>query len=157
MPRDSRKVVKREIISDWKYDSVLIQKFINRINFRGKRALAERIVYQALNKLKEKTNEDPVKVFNQVMEKVRPLLEVKPRRVGGATFQVPIEVRRDRSYSLAMRWILEFARQRKGKPMFQKLAEELFDAYQGQGAAIKKHEDTHKMAEANRAFAHYRW
>lgn len=157
MPRDSRKVVKREITSDWKYDSVLIQKFINRINFRGKRALAERIVYQALNKLKEKTNEDPVKVFNQVMEKVRPLLEVKPRRVGGATFQVPIEVRRDRSYSLAMRWILEFARQRKGKPMFQKLAEELFDAYQGQGAAIKKHEDTHKMAEANRAFAHYRW
>ncbi len=157
MPRDSRKVVKREVLSDWKYDSVLIQKFINRINFRGKRALAERIVYQALNKLKEKTNEDPVKVFNQVMEKVRPLLEVKARRVGGATFQVPIEVRRDRSYSLAMRWILEFARQRKGKPMFQKLAEELFDAYQGQGAAIKKHEDTHKMAEANRAFAHYRW
>jgi len=107
--------------------------------------------------LKEKTKENPVKVVTQAVDKVRPLLEVKPRRVGGATFQVPVEVKPDRSYSLALRWIINYARQRKGKPMSQKLAEELLDAYQGQGAATKKREDTHKMAEANRAFAHYRW
>jgi len=157
MPRDQRKVVKREILSEWKYHSVLIQKFINKINFRGKKAVAERIVYRAMDLLREKTKGDPVKVVTDAVEKVRPLLEVKPRRVGGATFQVPVEVRPDRSYSLALRWIIEYACQRKGKPMFQKLAEELLDAYQGQGLAIKKREDTHKMAEANRAFAHYRW
>lgn len=157
MPRDQRKVVKREISPDWKYNSVLIQKLINKINFRGKKSLAEKIVYRAIEVLKEKTKEDPMKVISRAVDKVRPLLEVKPRRIGGATFQVPVEVRSDRSYSLALRWIIEYARQRKGKPMFQKLAEELFDAYQGQGAAIKKREDTHRMAEANRAFAHYRW
>ncbi|HCJ67485.1 MAG TPA: 30S ribosomal protein S7 [Elusimicrobia bacterium] len=135
----------------------IIKKFINKLNFRGKKSLAEKIIYQAMDVLKEKTKENPVKVVTQAVDKVRPLLEVKPRRVGGATFQVPVEVKPDRSYSLALRWIINYARQRKGKPMSQKLAEELLDAYQGQGAATKKREDTHKMAEANRAFAHYRW
>jgi small subunit ribosomal protein S7 len=157
MPRDQRKVVKREILPDWKYNSIIIKKFINKLNFRGKKSLAEKIIYQAMDVLKEKTKENPVKVVTQAVDKVRPLLEVKPRRVGGATFQVPVEVKPDRSYSLALRWIINYARQRKGKPMSQKLAEELLDAYQGQGAATKKREDTHKMAEANRAFAHYRW
>ncbi len=157
MPRDQRKVVKREIVPDWKYKSILITKLINKLNFRGKKSLSEKIIYQAMDTLKEKTKEEPLKVVVQAIDKIRPLLEVKPRRVGGATFQVPVEVKTERSYSLALRWLIDYARQRKGKPMAKKLAEELFDAYQGQGPAAKKREDTHKMAEANRAFAHYRW
>ncbi len=157
MPRDQRKVVKREIVPDWKYKSILITKLINKLNFRGKKSLSENIIYQAMDTLKEKTKEEPLKVVVQAIDKIRPLLEVKPRRVGGATFQVPVEVKTERSYSLALRWLIDYARQRKGKPMAKKLAEELFDAYQGQGPAAKKREDTHKMAEANRAFAHYRW
>jgi len=157
MPRDQRKVVKREILPDWKYNSTLLTKFINKINFRGKKSLAEKIVYQAMDVIQEKTKQAPLTVFTQVVEKVRPLIEVKPRRVGGATFQVPVEVRLERSHALAMRWIIGFAGQRKGRPMYLKLAEEILDAYQGQGLAIKKREDTHKMAEANKAFAHYRW
>lgn len=157
MPRDQRKVVRREIHPDWKYNSVLIRKFINKINFRGKKSVAENIVYKAMGLIEEKVKQDPLRVVTEAIEKARPLLIVKPRRVGGATFQVPLQVRPERSQSLAMRWIIDFAYQRKGKPMYQKLAEEILDAYQGQGLTIKKREDTHKMAEANRAFAHYRW
>ncbi len=157
MPRDQRKVVKREIYPDWKYNSVLIKKFINKINFRGKKSVAENIVYKAMGLIEEKVKQNPLRVVTEAIEKARPLLIVKPRRVGGATFQVPIQVKPEHSQSLAMRWIIDFACQRKGKPMYQKLAEEILDAYQGQGLAIKKREDTHKMAEANRAFAHYRW
>lgn len=157
MPRDHRKVVRREVLHDWKYNSVLITKFVNKINYCGKKSVAEKIIYKAMDLIKEKTKEEPLQVVVKAVEKVRPLLEVKPRRVGGATFQVPVEVKSERSQTLALRWIIGFAKQRKGKPMFQKLGEEILDAYQGQGLAIKKREDTHKMAEANRAFAHYRW
>ncbi len=150
--------VKREIPPDIKYNSVLVQRFINKINYCGKKNTAMKIVYGAFDIISKKLNEDPLKVFMQAIENVRPLVELRPRRIGGATYQVPVEVPQYRGESLAMRWIIQFARQRKGKPMKEKLAEEIIAAYKKENsAAIKKREDTHKMAEANRAFAHYRW
>jgi len=142
---------------DFKFNSVLISRFVNRINFQGKKTVAERIVYDALEIIKEKTKEDALVVFTKAIENVRPILEVKARRVGGANYQVPIEVRPARSSTLAMRWMLNAARDRKGRPMAEQLAEEILLAYKKEGAAFKKREDTHRMAEANRAFAHYRW
>lgn len=141
---------------DFKYNSVLLARMINRMNFQGKKIVGERIVYAALEIIKEKTKEEPLAVFTKAIENVRPLLEVKARRVGGANYQVPIEVRPARSATLAMRWILGAARDRKGRPMAEHLAEELLLAFKKEGAAFKKREDTHRMAEANRAFAHYR-
>lgn len=143
---------------DIKYNSQLVQRFINKINYRGKKNLAMKIVYGTFDLIKERTGEDPLKVFVQAIENVRPLVELRPRRIGGATYQVPVEVPQVRGETLAMRWIINFARQRKGKPIIEKLTEEILAAYKKEGsAAIKKREDTHKMAEANRAFAHYRW
>jgi len=142
---------------DFKYNSVLVSKIINRMNFQGKKVVGERIVYDALDIIKEKTKEDPLMIFTKAIETIRPMLEVKARRVGGANYQVPIEVRPARSATLAMRWILGAARDRKGRPMAEHLAEEILLAYKKEGAAFKKREDTHRMAEANRAFAHYRW
>jgi len=142
---------------DFKFNSVLISRFVNRINFQGKKTVAERIVYDALKIVGDKIKEDALMVFTKAIENVRPILEVKARRVGGANYQVPIEVRPARSSTLAMRWMLNAARDRKGRPMAEQLAEEILLAYKKEGAAFKKREDTHRMAEANRAFAHYRW
>mgnify|MGYP000288936570 CR=1 FL=1 len=142
---------------DYKFGSVLVQRFINKINYRGKKTIAEKICYCAFDLIKQKTNQDPLKVFEQAIENTRPLLEVRPRRIGGATYQVPIEVPKIRGETIAMRWLIQFARQRKGIPMFKKLAEEILLAYNKEGPVIKKREDTHKMAEANKAFAHFRW
>ncbi len=142
---------------DFKYNSVLISRLVNRMNFQGKKIVGERIVYDALTIIAEKTKEDALMVFTKAIENVRPLLEVKARRVGGANYQVPIEVRPARSTTLAMRWILGASRDRKGRPMAEGLAEEILLAFKKEGGAFKKREDTHRMAEANRAFAHYRW
>lgn len=150
--------IKREISPDVRYNSILLQRFINKINYRGKKNLAMKIVYGAFDIIKEKLHEEPFKIFTQAIENARPLVELKPRRIGGATYQVPVEVPQYRGETLAMRWIIECAKQRKGKPMKEKLAEEIIAAYKKENSAvIKKREDTHKMAEANRAFAHYRW
>jgi small subunit ribosomal protein S7 len=130
---------------------------INMFQWNGKKATSEKIIYEAFDILKEKTHKNPLEIFQKALENVRPLLEVKSRRVGGATYQVPVDVRPDRGVTLALRWIRDFARQKKGRSMQLKLADELMDAYNKTGAAIKKREDTHKMAEANRAFSHYRW
>lgn len=149
---------KKELIADPKYKSKLVGHFINIVMLQGKKSVAEKIVYGAFDILKQKSGEgDPLKVFQKAIDNARPLLELKSRRVGGATYQVPVEVPADRSTSIALRWIRNFARQKKGKPMQERLADELLEAYKGTGAAIKKKEDTHKMAEANRAFSHYRW
>ena len=156
MPR-KREVKKREVLPDPKYHETLSAKFINGIMRRGKKSLAEGIYYRALDIINDKTHSDPVKVFNQAMNNVKPLIEVRPRRVGGATYQVPVEVRPERKVALAIRWIINFAKQRSEKTMEEKLSAELMDAANNRGAAIKKKEDTHKMAEANKAFAHYRW
>lgn len=156
MPR-RREVPKREVLPDPKYGSKVLSKFINSIMQDGKKAIAEGICYDALEIIKEKTGNDPVKVFKQALENVKPILEVKPRRVGGATYQVPVEVRPSRRNALAFRWIRNFARARGERTMSEKLAGELLDASNKTGAAIKKREDTHKMAESNKAFAHYRW
>ncbi len=142
---------------DFKYNSVLLSRFINKINFQGKKLAAEKIVYGALDIVKEKTKEDAMSVFNKAIENVKPLLEVKARRVGGANYQVPVEVPVIRGTSIAMRWIIGAARERTGSPMQERLAEEIILAYKKEGTAFKKREDTHRMAEANRAFAHYRW
>lgn len=155
MPR--KKYKKPEISPDPRYNSKKVAKFINHVMRKGKKALARKIVYGAFETIKEKTKKDPLEIFEKAIENVRPLLEVRPRRVGGATYQVPIPVKEERGQTLAMRWILQAARTRKGKPMKEKLAEELIEAAQSKGAAIKKKEDTHKMAEANRAFAHFAW
>ena len=152
-PRDRREAP----AADFKYNSVLLSRLVNKINFQGKKLASEHIVYGALAILAEKTKEDAVAVFTKAIENVRPLLEVKARRVGGANYQVPIEVRPARGTTLAMRWILNAARARKGLPMAERLAEELLLAYKKEGTAFKKREDTHRMSEANRAFAHYRW
>jgi small subunit ribosomal protein S7 len=152
-----KKKVKRIIPPDPLYNSVLVSKFINHVMRRGKKEKARKIVYQAFEIIKEKTKKDPLEVFEKALENVRPLLEVRPMRIGGATYQVPREVPLERGQFLAMRWILEVARSRKGKPMKEKLAEELINAANNTGAAIKKKEDTHKMAEANKAFAHFAW
>ena len=152
-----RRAKKREIDPDPKFGDLLISKLINIVMERGKKAVAERIVYNALDILKEKTGKEPLEVFRRAVENVRPLLETKSRRVGGATYQVPVSVRPDRGGTLALRWMRTFARGRKGKPMQIKLADEILDGFNKTGAAMKKREDTHKMAESNRAFAHYRW
>lgn len=156
MPR-KREVKKREVLPDPKYHDMLIAKFVNGIMRRGKKSSAESIFYRSLDIVKEKTHSDPVKVFGQAMNNVKPLIEVRPRRVGGATYQVPVEVRPERKVALAIRWIIGFAKARSEKTMEEKLSAELIDAANNRGAAIKKKEDTHKMAEANKAFAHYRW
>ncbi|HOW88162.1 MAG TPA: 30S ribosomal protein S7 [Candidatus Omnitrophota bacterium] len=152
-----RRAQKRKIDPDPRYGDLLIAKMINIVMERGKKSLAERIVYDALDIVKEKTAKEPLEVFRAALDNVRPLLETKSRRVGGATYQVPVSVPEDRGYSLALRWIRSFSRERKGKPMHEKLAQELIDGFNKTGSSIKKREDMHKMAEANRAFAHYRW
>ena len=152
-----RRAEKREVIPDPKYRNITVSRFINVIMTQGKKSKAERIVYGALGILAEKTGKPAVEVFQKAIDNARPLLEIKPRRIGGATYQVPIDVKSERGMSIAMRWIRNFARVKKGKPMEIKLADELLEAYNGQGSAVKKREDTHKMAEANKAFAHYRW
>ena len=152
-----RKAPIRKIYPDPKYGSVVISKFINSIMYDGKRSRAEKILYTALDKLKEKSKEDPVKIFNSAINNVKPNLEVRSRRVGGATYQVPVEVKPSRSQALALRWIMDATRKRKNKTMADKLYAEILDASQNKGSAIKKREDTHKMAEANKAFAHFRW
>lgn len=153
-----RRAEKREPIPDLQYNSKLVGHFINMIMLKGKKSVAQKIVYNALDIVKERTGTtDVLSVLNKAVENVRPLLEVKSRRVGGATYQVPVEVKPTRGLTLALRWIRDFARARKGKPMQEKLAQEILDAYKGTGNAVKKKEDTHKMAEANKAFAHYRW
>lgn len=156
MPRRGQ-VPKREIQPDPKYQSRLVAQFTNKVMRRGKKSLAERIVYDALNIIEEKTRKSALALFEQAVENAAPVLEVKPRRVGGATYQVPVEVQPDRRISLAMRWLIQSAKARPGKSMAEKLAAELMDAANNTGATIKKKEDTHKMAEANKAFAHYRW
>ncbi len=152
-----RRAERRKIAPDPIYKSERVAKFINMIMMRGKKTLAQKIVYSALKILKEKTGEDELKVFYKALDNVRPRVEVRPRRVGGATYQIPMEVPDYRGYFLAMKWIRDLARARKGRPMYEKLADELLAAYRGEGAAVKKRDDTHKMAEANRAFAHFRW
>ena len=142
---------------DPRYGDLLIAKFINIVMECGKKSIAERIVYDALDIIKEKTTKEPLEVFRAALDNVRPLLETKSRRVGGATYQVPVSVSEDRGYSLALRWIRSYSRERKGKPMHEKLAQEIIDGFNKTGPSVKKREDMHKMAEANRAFAHYRW
>ena len=156
MPRRGL-VTKRVISPDPRYQNVTVAKVINRVMTRGKKSLAQAIVYGALDIIGERTKKDPVDTLEQAIINATPLLEVKPRRVGGATYQVPIEVRTGRGLSLAMRWLVRSARAREGKSMAEKQAAEVMDAAQKQGATIKKREDTHRMAEANRAFVHYRW
>ena len=156
MPRRVR-VVRREILPDAKYHNVIIAKLINKVMKYGKKSKAEAIVYDALDIIGEQMSETPVTVLEQAVNNATPLLEVKPRRVGGATYQVPVEVWPERGLSLAIRWLVRSARVREDKSMAKKLAAELSDASRKQGATIKKREDTHRMAEANRAFAHYRW
>jgi len=152
-----RRAEKRTVIPDPKYKSPVVSRFINVVMKEGKKSTAEKIVYKSFDVLSQKTGKPPLESFQKALDNVRPLLEIKPRRIGGATYQVPIEVKSERGISIAMRWIRNFARTKKGKPMEIKLADELFDAFKGEGAAVKKREDTHKMAEANKAFAHYRW
>jgi len=156
MPR-RREVPKREILPDPVYNSQLVTKFVNSVMKQGKKSTAERILYGALEMVSEKTQDDPMKVFKKAVENVKPALEVKSRRVGGSTYQVPVEVRPNRRTSLAIRWLIEYAAARGERTMREKLAGELLDASNNRGSAVKKREDTHKMAEANRAFSHYRW
>ncbi len=156
MPR-RREVPKREILPDPKFGDLQIAKFINMIMRNGKKSTAERIMYYALDNIAEKSNADSVELIEKALENVRPMVEVKSRRVGGATYQVPVEVRASRRNTLAMRWLIEAAQKRGEKTMAQKLAGELLDASENKGTAVKKREDTHRMAEANKAFAHFRW
>ncbi len=159
MPRRDLKSKDKRVINtpDFVYKSVLVQKFVNKLIYGGKKSTAEKIVYGAMERLKAGSKEDSLATFNRAIENVRPLLEVRARRVGGATYQVPSEVRPERSVALAMRWIINYAREKTGKPMVQRLADELLAASRKEGASFKKREDTHKMADANKAFAHYRW
>ncbi len=152
-----RRAVKRDVLPDPIYDSKVVTKLINTIMHDGKRGTAEKILYEAFDIVKEKTNEDPMEIFNKAMENIKPALEVKSRRVGGSNVQVPLEVSDARSQALALRWLVNYARLRNGKGMALNLANEIMDAANGVGGAVKKREDTHKMAEANKAFAHYRW
>lgn len=153
-----RKAQEKEILADPKFNSKVIAKFINMVMVKGKKPIAEKIVYGAFEILKKELNEpDALKVFNKAIDNARPRLEVKPRRVGGATYQVPIEVKQQRGTSIALRWIRDFAQSKKGKSMKEKLADEIIAAYKNEGSAIKKRDDTHKMAESNKAFAHFRW
>ncbi|MDR2708537.1 MAG: 30S ribosomal protein S7 [Elusimicrobiota bacterium] len=158
MPRKELKPKEKRGLpeGDTKFNSALLARLISKLNFRGKKNTSERIVYDSFDIIKEKTGEDPISVFNRAIENIRPLLEVKPRRVGGATYQVPVEVPTVRSISLAIHWLISIARSKKGSPMAKRLAGEIIDGSKKEGAAIKKREDTHKMAEANKAFAHYK-
>jgi small subunit ribosomal protein S7 len=157
MPRKKRASLKRKITPDPKYGDQLVAKFINGLMLDGKKSTAERNVYGAFDVLQEKKHDDPVKLFKQAMENIKPVVEVRSRRVGGATYQVPCEVRSDRRVSLGLRWLLSAAKSRGEKTMKDRVAAELLDALESRGNAVKKREDTHKMAEANKAFAHYRW
>lgn len=156
MPRKGP-VPRREVLPDPVYQSRFFTKLVNQVMLQGKKSVAEKICYGALDIIRKKTNKDPLEVFEQAMKNVMPVLEVKARRVGGANYQVPVEVRPARQQTLAIRWLTNYARQRAGKTMAEKLAAEILDAAQGVGGAAKKREDTHRMAEANKAFAHYRW
>ena len=152
-----RKAPVRKVYPDPKFHSEVVSKFINSIMYDGKRSTAEKILYDALDKIKSKNNEDPLKVFNSAISNVKPNLECRSRRVGGATYQVPVEVKSKRAQALAIRWLVDSARKRKDKHMSDKIFNELYDAYEKKGAAVKKREDVHKMAESNKAFAHFRW
>lgn len=152
-----RRAVKRDVLPDPIYNSKIVTKLVNRIMLDGKKGVAQTILYDAFDMIKEKTGEEPMAVYEKALENLKPALEVKSRRVGGANYQVPIEVRPDRSEALALRWLVNYARLRGGHSMAENLANEIIDASNGVGAACKKREDTHRMAEANKAFAHYRW
>ena len=152
-----RRAVKRDVLPDPIYKSKLVTKLVNSIMLDGKKGVAQKILYEAFDMVKEKTSQDPIEVFEKAMENIKPALEVKSRRVGGANYQVPIEVKPDRSQALALRWLTQYSRLRGGHSMAENLANEIIDASNGVGAAVKKREDTHRMAEANKAFAHYRW
>jgi small subunit ribosomal protein S7 len=156
MPRKGF-VERREVAGDPRFQNSLVQKFINCIMYEGKKSVAQRTVYDALEIVQQRANDDPVKVFKKAVENVKPALEVKSRRVGGANYQVPVEVNRNRQTSLSLRWLIGYARGRSEKSMVEKLAAELLDAANNRGGAVKKRDDTHRMAEANKAFAHYRW
>ena len=156
MPRRAR-ATKRKPTPDAKYQSTDLARFINKLMLDGKKSKAEHVVYEALDIIEKETKKNPLDVFEQALKNATPVVEVKPRRVGGATYQVPIDIRSDRRVTLAMRWLRDSARARKGKPMAERLATELIDASRGQGTTIKKREVTHRMAEANKAFVHYRW
>ncbi|MGN0838238.1 MAG: 30S ribosomal protein S7 [Pyramidobacter sp.] len=156
MPRKGH-IKKRETLADATYGSTVITKFINTLMLDGKKSTAEAIMYNALQQASEKLKVEPMALFEKALENVKPAVEVRSRRVGGATYQVPVEVAPERAQALAIRWIISFARGKKGMPMAERLARELMDAYNNEGSSVKKREDTHKMAEANRAFAHYRW
>ena len=152
-----RRAVKRDVLPDTIYNSKVVTKVVNAIMLDGKKGTAQTILYKAFDIIKERTNEDPMNIFEKAMENIKPALEVKSRRVGGSNYQVPIEVSPARSQALAIRWLVKYARERGGKGMAENLASELIDASNGTGGAVKKREDTHRMAEANKAFAHYRW
>lgn len=152
-----KRSVRRVIVSDPLYNDQNLTKFINKLMYDGKKFKAERIVYEALNEASGKVKKQPLEFFTQVIKNVMPVMEVKSRRVGGSTYQVPIEVREERGYALAMKWLINYARERKGHSMTEKLIGEMLDAFNNQGASIRKKEDTHKMAESNKAFAHFRW
>jgi small subunit ribosomal protein S7 len=156
MPRRGQ-ILKRKVLPDPKYHDRLVMKFVNNLMHRGKKSLAERIFYGAMDIIEQRTREEPLKLFKRAMDNVKPVIEVKARRVGGATYQVPVEIRPQRRTALAMRWLITYARARGEKTMMERLAAELIDAANNRGSSIKKREDTHKMAEANKAFAHYRW
>lgn len=156
MPRKGH-IKRRETLGDANFNSPVVTKFINKLMLNGKKGLAESIMYGALTKASEKLKVEPMALFEKALENVKPSVEVRSRRVGGATYQVPVEVAPARAQALAIRWIISYARSKKGMPMEERLARELMDAYNNEGSSVKKREDTHKMAEANRAFAHYRW
>ena len=156
MPR-RRRAQKRKILPDPKYKDLVVAKFINGLMMSGKKSIAEKIFYDAMDQIEKKLKKDPLEVFKKAMENVAPILEVKSRRVGGATYQVPVEVRSDRRQALAIRWLVRYSRARSERTMADRLANELMAAYKNEGASVKKREDTHKMAEANKAFAHFRW
>ncbi len=152
-----KKIKKRRLPPDSRFNSVLASKFITKLMLKGKKSIAENIFYRAMDMIQKKTGEDPFEVFQKALENAKPLVEVKSRRMGGSTYQVPIEIPSHKQEEIGMRWMVGYARKRKGRPMFEKLALELMDAYNNTGTTVKKREDTHKMAEANKAFAHYRW
>ena len=152
-----RQAVKREVLADPIYNSKMVTKLINRIMIGGKKGTAQNILYDAFDIVKEKTGNDPMETFNKAYENIKPQLEIKSRRIGGGNYQVPVEVKEDRGQALALRWLVQYAKNRSGKDMAENLANEIIDAANGVGGAVKKREDTHKMAEANKAYAHYRW
>ena len=152
-----RSAPKKILVVDPKYKSTIIPKLINSIMYDGKKTMAEKIVYEAMEKIKTKSKDEPINIFNEAIKNIRPTVEVRSRRVGGATYQVPVEVKPNRSQTLAIRWLINASRKRKDKKMCDKIFNEIYDAYQSRGSAIKKKEDTHKMAESNKAFAHFRW